>query len=112
MVLASLLAPGLPAGAQAPNQPVSTSKVSVMTIDDQFAEVGRRVPAFGGVFVDDDTLYVYLTDASPSASPVIAATQTLRDVIGPQLVARIKVQALPATYSFVQLKAWFDRMTD
>ena len=34
----------------------------VMTIDDLFAQVGSRVPAFGGMFVDEksDTLYLYM----------------------------------------------------
>jgi len=54
------------------------------TIDDVFAAVGARVPAFGGMFVDEDrnTLYVYMVPGQ--AGDLVALGQAISDAFAPQ----------------------------
>ena len=57
----------------------------VTTLDDQFAEVARRVPAFGGMFVGpNQTLQVYLLDQTQSE----AATEAIYAVFGASICLR------------------------
>jgi hypothetical protein len=81
------------------------------TIDDLFAEVGTRVPAFGGLFVDDaqDTLYVYMVPGQ--AGDAAGLDQALTDVLGEQRPPQTHLVTLVGQYTFRQLKAWDDRMT-
>src|SRR5215472_8282288 len=52
------------------------------TANDIFAEIGRRVPEFGGMFVDEDkdTLFVYQTPSRPSR--VDDLNRAISDVLG------------------------------
>jgi hypothetical protein len=82
----------------------------IRTIDDLFAEVARRVPAFGGMFLSEDerTLYVYLTDLR---SPVVAAAQAaIAAVFGAQRIPQDGIREIQGQYGFLQLKEWYDRM--
>jgi len=80
-----------------------------VTIDDLFDEVGNRVPAFGGMFVDEgkNTLYVYMV---PGQSGDLATLeQAISDVFGPR---QQQIEMLAGQYTFLQLNAWHDRMID
>jgi hypothetical protein len=82
------------------------------TLDDQFAAVARAVPAFGGMFVaeDEDAVYLYLTDTSPAV--VAAARAELEAQFGPGSLPQTRTRALPARYSFQELKVWHERLAD
>ncbi|MEM4722135.1 MAG: hypothetical protein QXT73_08765 [Candidatus Methanomethylicaceae archaeon] len=90
-------------------QPQSVGQIR-QTVDDLFAEVARRVPAFGGMFLSDDeqVLQVYLTDLRPQ---VIAAAQAaIAAVFGVQRFQRSVMHVIQGQYSFLQLKNWYDIM--
>lgn len=92
-------------------QPQSVDQVW-QTVDDLFAEVARRVPAFGGMFFDKDdnsVLYVYLLNPAQKA----VAETVITAVLGPRLPGLLparEVRVLPGQYSFWQLKQWHDRI--
>ncbi len=75
-------------------QPQAISGGPMRTLDDLFAEVARRVPAFGGMFLSEDeqTLQVYLTDLRP---PIVAAAQAaIAAVFGTQRIPLGGIQAI------------------
>jgi hypothetical protein len=84
---------------------------TVMTINDLFAEVGRRAPAFGGMFVDEarDTLYAYMVPGQPGDNA--ALDQAITDVFGTARPPEHHLDVLPGRYTFRQLKNWHDRMS-
>jgi len=93
--------------AHAEDQPLP----HVPTIDDLFAEVGNRFPAFGGLYVDpdSDTLYVWVLPGGEDHLDQL--DQAITQVFADQRPTQTHVQPLPATYSFRQLKEWHDRMS-
>lgn len=79
--------------------------------DESFATVARRVPQFGGAFIDEaaGALYIWLTD--PRRDVVESAKTAFADAFGQEFV-RDKIVGLQARYTFVELKKWHDAMTD
>ncbi len=75
------------------------------TIDDKFAEVARLAPAFGGMFIQDKTLQVYLLDPAQRA----AAEAAIVAVFGRERLPEGGIQILQGRYGFLQLKDWHDR---
>jgi hypothetical protein len=75
------------------------------TLDDLFAEVARQVPEFGGMFIRNQTLQVYLLDPARSA----AAEEAIVAVFGRKRLPPGGMQALQGQYGFLQLKDWHDR---
>src|SRR5215468_3496731 len=76
------------------------------SFDDLLAEVARRVPAFGGMFVGpDNALRVYLTDTTQSA----AAEEAILAVFGRERLPEGRIQPMQGQYGFLQLKDWHDR---
>ena len=58
------------------------------TMDDLLAEVGTRVPGFGGMYLDpsdNNIMYVYLLDDSQEA----AAAEAIKDVSAPNVSLRV-----------------------
>ncbi len=80
--------------------------VPARTLDDLFGQVAARVPAFGGMYLQGNTLMVYLT----SPSERMAAVQAIQAVFGAGRIPAGGVQILPATYGFAQLATWHARM--
>src|SRR5207237_1092337 len=76
------------------------------TLDDVVGQVAARVPAFGGMYLQGNTLMVYLT----SPSERMAAVQAIQAVFGAGRIPAGGVQILPATYGFAQLATWHARM--
>jgi hypothetical protein len=72
-------------------------------LDDMLAEVGDRVPAFGGLFIGaNGRLVVYLTDPAQAG----AAKQVIAEVFG-QDVVKSGMQVLQGRYRFSQLGEWY-----
>lgn len=78
-------------------------------VDESFAAVARRVPAFGGMFVDGDRgrLNIWLTDGEKSLTK---ARKVLLDVFEGGGLGGLKPVALEADYSFTQLAGWYEGM--
>ena len=101
--------PTLAMGQQIPGlQPDKPRRWS--TIDDQFASIAERVPAFGGMFVDEanDVLYVYLVN--PAEDKTARAAAAIAAAFDGDHIPQDKIRALPGQYGFRKLKAWHDRM--
>jgi len=108
-LLALLITPAfqLPALSQNSSNPSNAPK----NINDVVAQIGDRVPAFGGMFVDEsqDTLYVYVVPGQ--SGNVAEIDQALSDVLGTARPSQHRLVALEGQYTFVQLKAWLDSLT-
>jgi hypothetical protein len=84
------------------------------TIDEQFAEVARREPHFGGFFYDEGpalvdvrTLYVYSRDTSAA---VLARIRTaMNAVIGARRLPAFRIVPIRGQYSFLELLDWRER---
>ncbi len=78
----------------------------VRTLEGSFGQVEALVPGFGGMFLDGDTLKIYLTNPSQKA----AAIRAISAVFGVERIPVGGVQVLQATYGFAQLSQWHNRM--
>lgn len=76
------------------------------TLDDLFAELAARVPAFGGMFLDGDILKVYLAGVAPMA----AVEGAIAAVFGRERIPRGGIQVLQGQFGFLQLRNWHNRL--
>jgi hypothetical protein len=85
---------------------VATAAVS---LDDRLAAVGDEAPSFGGMYVNDrtDVLHVYLSGAADPSR----AEEAIRQAFPGQDLPR-EVQVERGRYSFKQLDAWNERLTE
>lgn len=86
-----------PSGGMGPPTPVG---------EDLMVEIAKRVPAFGGLFYADGTLYVYLLGPTQKE----AAEAAIREVYGPQQIPPNGIQVVQGQYSFLQLWEWQERL--
>jgi hypothetical protein len=86
--------------AASPGEPRQTGP----TLDDRFAAIARVVPSFGGFFIRDRQLHVYLTNTSD----LPAAMQAIVAVFGRERLPLDRPVALEGRYNFLQLKGWHD----
>jgi len=84
----------------------AASESATSLLDDLFAELGARVPAFGGMFLDGDVLKVYLT----SPAQMVSAEAAIVVVFGRERIPAGGIQVLPAQYAFLQLSEWHNRL--
>ena len=89
-------------------QPADTSpgepRQTGPTLDDRFAAIARLVPSFGGFFIRNGQLHVYLTNTSD----LPAAMQAIIAAFGRDRLPLDRPVALQGRYNFVQLKGWHD----
>jgi hypothetical protein len=78
---------------------------------DPFAEIARRVPAFGGLYLDEanDTIYAYLVPGY--SGDIQALDRALTDVLGPARPPQQHIRSLQGTYTYAQLQQWFEAVT-
>jgi hypothetical protein len=78
-----------------------------VSIDDLLSAVSNQVPGFGGMFIGsrDRGLKIYLLDPGQ----IRAAQVAIAAVFGRGRVPLATAQALPAQYSFLQLREWHNR---
>ena len=75
-------------------------------LDDMFDDVATSVPGFGGMYLDGNTLKVYLTDPAQK----VMAEHAIGAVFGAARIPAGGVQTLQATYGFHQLHAWYNHI--
>ncbi|MCI0559519.1 MAG: S1 family peptidase [Nitrososphaera sp.] len=71
--------------------------------------VAERTPGYGGHFIDREqqgVLKVFLTD--PSQKDTVE--DALAEIFGARLTQSRQIEVLPADYSIIQLKDWYDRV--
>lgn len=80
----------------------------VLSINDLFAQIGTRVAAFGGLYVDPDkdTVYVYMVPGQ--AGSVTELNEAIDEVLGSNRPPGSLVVTVPGQYTFLQLKEWQD----
>lgn len=91
--------------ASPPVQPVDAPRGPGL-LEDLFAELAARVPAFGGMFLDGNVLKVYLTGPAQMA----AAEPAIVAVFGRERIPAGGIQILQGEFSFVQLRGWHNRL--
>src|SRR5437879_2966491 len=77
-----LLVVGVMPAAQSRSPGMPVVSVQKVTLDEAFGQVAMRVPAFGGMYVKDSTLRVYLTDPSEE----VAAVQAIQATFGAEQI--------------------------
>jgi hypothetical protein len=88
-------------------QPVAGPSSSSETLDDRFADVARKLPAFGGVFFDSrGRLTIYMVDgyrlASAPTEEAMAAAEVAAILPRDDRIARTRaLRVLPGRYSFL-----------
>lgn len=80
------------------------SPPALVTLDDQFVRVARRVPEFGGLFVEGDELKVVLTE--PSATVLNRALDAIDRVFGSSRFDGLTPREVRGDYTFPQLRGW------
>lgn len=95
-------------GAKAPAPAAAPSDPAPVTMDDHLAQVGRKVPGFGGFYLEEhsQSLVIYLTD--PAAKE--AAIKALTEVFGPQLAQGRTVVIKTGEYSIEHLSGWYAKL--
>jgi hypothetical protein len=83
----------------------------VPTIDDLFTEVGNCFPAFGGLYVDPDTDTLYVWVLPGGEEHLDQLDTAITQVFGDERPMQRHIEPLKATYSFRQLKEWYERMS-
>ena len=83
-------------------------RTTLARFTDPYTELGRKVPAFGGMFVDEDkdTLYVYLVRGE--LGDLAQADQAIRELFGPPRPPVRHLVELDGKYTFLQLREWRD----
>jgi hypothetical protein len=90
--------------AQRSDSSRSTEAQPGITLDDQFAAIARVVHSFGGLFIRDGQLNVYLTNPADLQAAMLA----IQSVFGRTDLPLDNPVALQGRFNFAQLKAWHD----
>ena len=80
------------------------------TVDDQYRQVGARVPEFGGLYLGDAGPIIVLTRSEALAS----ARAAINEVFGSKFEERYRAaawQSVPGAYSYIALGNWRDMLT-
>jgi hypothetical protein len=77
-----------------------------LTLDDKFDEVSGKVPEFGGMFLEGDTLKVYLLKPEKE----LAADDEIISVFGRERIPSGGIKVLKGQYNFTKLKEWHEQM--
>ena len=77
-----------------------------VTLDDKFDEVSGKVPEFGGMFLDGDTLKVYLLKPEKK----LAAEDAIISVFGRERIPSGGIKVVQGRYNFTKLKEWNGQM--
>jgi hypothetical protein len=81
-------------------------------LDGVFTEIGVDVPAFGGMFFEDDgqTLVVHVTELTPGIEAEIMAS--IQRVLGDDpRFQQAAIELRECEYTFLQLAAWHDELS-
>src|SRR2546425_7437 len=98
----TLISTTIPAYANTPQTHLRATK----GLDDMFDDVATSVPGFGGMYLDRNTLKVYLIDPAQK----VMAEHAITAVFGAARIPAGGVQTLKGTYGFHQLHAWYNHI--
>ena len=98
----TLISTTIPAYANTPQ----THSRAAKGLDDMFDDVATSVPGFGGMYLDGNTLKVYLIDPAQK----VMAEHAIGAVFGAARIPAGGVQTLKGTYGFHQLHTWYNHL--
>src|SRR5213593_1286526 len=98
----TLISTTIPAYANTPQ----THSRAAKGLNDMFDDVATSVPGFGGMYLDGNTLKVYLTDPTQR----VMAEHAIGAVFGDARIPAGGVQTLKGTYGFHQLHTWYNHL--
>ena len=75
-------------------------------LDDMFDDIATSVPGFGGMYLDGNTLKVYLTDPAQK----VMAEHAITAVFGAARIPAGGVQTLKGAYGYHQLHTWYNHI--
>ena len=88
-------------------QPSTCREARSDTLDDRFARVAEKVPAFGGLYVGPArSVFIVLTDTSPSI--VRSARAAITEVFGRDRIANSVLNPVKGQYGFLRLRRMHD----
>lgn len=72
-----------------------------------FVSIAKKLPAFGGFFIEGNAVFVYLLDSSQLPE----AEKTIKEEFnGDPRISQLEFKALKADYSFLQLMDWKEKI--
>lgn len=77
--------------------------------DERLLTVARKVPEFGGTYVENGRLLILLVGSS-SQSKLASAQAVIAKVLNRPALLRLHAVAINARYTFTELKGWFDQV--
>lgn len=98
--LACVLAVAPPALAADPDRPVSHQVSPPQETNDQLSS---RLPSFGGLFLKDDAVHVYMTEPADEAT----VREAIEEAMGKEFLAGRTIVIVQAEYTYTQLQSWF-----
>jgi hypothetical protein len=92
-------------------QELGIEQLSVVSLHDSFAQIGSKVPAFGGAFVDSDkdTVFAYMVPGQAGTAAELRSA--IREVLGSAAPLQHNFAALQGQYTFLQLWDWCGLVT-
>lgn len=85
-----------------------------LTLDDHLEQLARRAPGFGGMFIDSfGALNVWVKGPANVSGVRAAITDELQRAQLGEKAANLlgSLRVLPATYDYVELREWYDRLS-
>jgi hypothetical protein len=86
--------------------PESSEAESGRGPDEAFLEVSQRVDAFGGMYLDDESIVIWTTDGAQATAQ--EALGELVKALGDESLASLTPRVRQADYRFTQLKTWHE----
>jgi hypothetical protein len=104
-----------PGAGRAQGQAAGRAAVQARTLDDDFVELAREVPGFGGLYVGaDGVLNVVLTDpaGAPGARGALASHLARHGRGGAEAASLLAgMRAVRGRHDFAQLRGWYRQLT-
>lgn len=82
----------------------------LLTIDEQFAAVARKVPGFAGFHRDPEKGVTYISLRDPSYQA--EAEKAIAEIMGWEVLLNRTVVVQPVAYDFLQLEKWYAQLRD
>src|SRR5256712_12037806 len=98
----TLISTTIPAYANTPQTHLRAAK----GLDDMFDDVATSLPGFGGMYLDGNTLKVYLIDPAQK----VMAEHAIGAVFGAARIPAGGVRTLKGAYGFHQLHTWYNHL--
>jgi hypothetical protein len=87
-----------------------SSSEQSMSLDDKFSQLSKELPDFGGMWLENNTLNVFVKNANPERIPEIEAAIIF--IFGSQRIPSGGIRLHAADYGFTELRQWQEAHSD